>query len=187
MSDAPASLSYPTRRNPVQSRPNMNIFIFVISSIYSFLIICTSPFAPLLSILRSTSGMLLSPLQMIKLYFSICFFWQWNYAYQASWSACSWLLKIRNFCGLWFLPLAFYIVLLISSSYVKLIFCFAGVLLPNVPGIGPYRFLAWACIFTSKFTEFSLYHSCYSVLTTHILISWSHATASLQLEGFVII
>lgn len=36
---------------------------------------------------------------------------------------------------------------------------FAGLLFPNVPGIGPYWFLAWTCIFTSKFTESVIFHN----------------------------
>ena len=36
---------------------------------------------------------------------------------------------------------------------------FAGVLLPNVPGIGPHWFLARACIFTGKFTESIIFYN----------------------------
>lgn len=59
---------------------------------------------------------------------------------------------------------------------------FAGLLFPNVPGIGPYWFLAWTCIFTSKFTESVIFHNVAHYLNFGNL---SYAMASLRLEGFV--
>ena len=55
---------------------------------------------------------------------------------------------------------------------------FAGVLLPNVPGIGPHWFLARACIFTGKFTEsiifynVSLFHFFFFCCTSTMLVTY---------------
>lgn len=78
------------------------------------------------------------------------FLWQWDYTYKAGWSNCPSLLKIRNFCGVWSLPLSF-----LNSSRkagcISSFMNFAGLLFSNVPGIGSYWFLAWACLFAGKF------------------------------------
>lgn len=73
---------------------------------------------------------------------------QWNYTHKAGWSYRSLLLQDRSFCGIYF-TLDYELHALQFSSTLNPV-SVVGILLPNVPGIGPSWFLAWAHIFACK-------------------------------------
>lgn len=74
--------------------------------------------------------------------------------------------KSELFVVLWSIPLIILIYLLPTSENVKWYFCFAGLLLPNVPGFGYYRILTWACVFACKSIEFYCHSSFYYLSST---------------------
>lgn len=79
---------------------------------------------------------------------------QRHYSYKALRSSCTLLLQIRNLCGLYHIPCQF---ALLSDGYLRILnlclLSFAGLLLPNVPGIGSYWLFAWACASTCKLNK----------------------------------
>lgn len=76
------------------------------------------------------------------------------YSYKAMWSTRTFLRQIRNLCGLYHIP---HRSALLSRGYLRTLnlspLSFAGLLLPNVPGIGSYWFFAWACPSTCKLNK----------------------------------